>query len=56
VQQLLAEDFCRGFVLETLSGRVVVGTDAGIEIGVIEICKVCFSGQEPSQSSDSVFD
>jgi hypothetical protein len=56
VQQLLAEDLCRGFVSETFARRIVVSADAGIEVGVIEICKVCLSGQKPSQSSDSVFD
>jgi hypothetical protein len=56
VQQLLTEDLCRGFVSETFARRIVVGADAGIEVGVIETCKVCLSGQEASQSSDSVFD
>ena len=56
VQQLLAEDLCRGFVAETFARRIVVGLQHCIEVLILESCKIGLSRQEAAHAPDGVFD
>ena len=56
MQQLAAEEFCRGFEVEALSRCVVVEADDGVESFVWQGCEVGLAWDSPSHSADGVLD
>src|SRR5580765_4881701 len=55
VQQIMAENLCRGLVVETLSRSVIIGTNQGEQAMVRESRQVGFSRQPASHAADGVF-
>src|SRR5213594_1837146 len=55
VQQVTAENLCRGLVVKTLSGSVIIGTDQGEQALIGQCGQISFPRQSSTHASDGVF-
>src|SRR5438128_6423615 len=55
VQQVTAENLCRGFVVKTLSGSVIIGTHQGEQALIGQRGQISFPRQSSAHASDGVF-
>src|SRR5436309_15256634 len=55
VQQVTAENLCRGFVVKTLSRSVIIGTHQGEQALIGPRGKISFPRQSSAHASDGVF-
>jgi hypothetical protein len=56
VQQLLAEDLCRGSVVKAFSRRVIIAGDEGIEVLLTDCGEISFPRQEAAHTANCVLD